>query len=122
MNDLIEPMVTSAYTNHPIDLALRNPGDQLALGNVIATRSLVDALGGVSQARTQLLPLYARHARGDWGEMSDEDKRVNNEALTSGEGRVMSSYTVSHTGEPIVVWIITEADRSVTTALLPDDY
>ena len=59
----------------------------------------------------------ARHATGDWGELCAFDRRQNEIALREGY-RVLSSYDVS-TGR---VWIITEADRSVTTILLPENY
>jgi hypothetical protein len=59
----------------------------------------------------------ARHATGDWGELCAFDRRQNQIALGDGY-RVLSSYPVG--GE--CVWIITEADRSVTTILLPKEY
>jgi hypothetical protein len=62
--------------------------------------------------------MLARHAHGDWGTVSDEDKRSNDEALMNG-GRLLSAYTSSF---GIKVWVITEADRSVTTLLLPEEY
>jgi hypothetical protein len=62
--------------------------------------------------------LLARHVNCDWGELSIEDLAANDLALLTGR-RVLSSYALP-TGEK--VWVITEADRSVTTILLPDDY
>lgn len=62
---------------------------------------------------------FIRHICGDWGDLCDEDKEVNEDALVNG-GRLMSSYTFENTGEKI--WIITEADRSATTILFPSDY
>jgi hypothetical protein len=59
----------------------------------------------------------ARHATGDWGELCAFDRRQNEVALREGY-RVLSSYPV---GEERV-WLITEADRSVTTILLPEEY
>jgi hypothetical protein len=59
-----------------------------------------------------------RHARGDWGEVCEEDRQSNEDALTHG-GRLLSVY---RTPEGVKFWIITEADRSVTTVLLPEDY
>lgn len=61
----------------------------------------------------------ARHARGDWGDLCEEDKGANDTAYRCGEGRILSSYKTK-TGEKI--WIITEADRSATTILLPEEY
>lgn len=59
-----------------------------------------------------------RHAEGDWGDLSAADKRYNKAAIKKGE-RVLSAYQVTETDR---VWIITEADRSVTTVLLPDEH
>jgi len=59
-----------------------------------------------------------RHAAGDWGELPPEDRAANDDALKHGD-RLFSSYKHRSKGE---LWIITEADRSVTTALLPEDY
>jgi hypothetical protein len=59
-----------------------------------------------------------RHIQGDWGDLCDEDKNTNNLFLEEGE-RLFSSYITEGKER---IWIITEADRSVTTILLPDDY
>ena len=58
-----------------------------------------------------------RHAMCDWSEMSAEDAQANRDAIHSGE-RILSAYEVK--GER--VWVITEADRSATTVLLPEEY
>jgi hypothetical protein len=60
----------------------------------------------------------ASHARGDWGEVHPEDARANDEALLSGE-RLLSSYRLA---DGTKLWIITEADRSSTCLLLPEEY
>ena len=59
-----------------------------------------------------------RHARGDWGNLCPEDKEQNNLALKD-SSRLLSAY--EHWSLP-KIWIITEADRSVTTVLFPDEY
>ena len=61
-----------------------------------------------------------RHLQGDWGELDHEDKHSNDQALRLGN-RLHSSYDTPMCDEPRL-WIITEADRSVTTLLLPSDY
>jgi hypothetical protein len=61
--------------------------------------------------------LLGRHVRGDWGDLDDEDKQRNDEALTLGS-RIFSAYLV----KGVKFWVITEADRSVTTILLPEEY
>ncbi|URF04123.1 hypothetical protein [Cupriavidus campinensis] len=62
--------------------------------------------------------LLARHIHGDWGNLPAEDQTANELALLTGK-RLLSSYDLPDGRK---VWIITEADRSVTTILLPDDY
>jgi hypothetical protein len=62
--------------------------------------------------------LLARHIHGDWGDVLAEDMATNELALLSG-ARLLSSYTIPGGRK---VWVITEADRSVTTILLPEDY
>ncbi len=59
-----------------------------------------------------------RHLKCDWGDVCEADKHYNNEALRDGD-RLLSAY---HTSEGQKFWIITEADRSATTVLLPDEY
>ena len=59
-----------------------------------------------------------RHARGDWGEVSPEDARTNDAALVEGF-RLLSAYEDRH---GVTFWVITEANRSLTTVLLPEDY
>jgi hypothetical protein len=59
-----------------------------------------------------------RHSIGDWGDLDDEDKTKNELSLKEGY-RILSAYT-DRNGTKI--WIITEADRSSTTVLLPEDY
>ena len=86
----------------------------LPLGRVVATPG---ALKILSEASEDLFSYLARHATGDWGELCAFDRRQNEIALRDGL-RVLSSYPVR--GE--CIWIITEADRSVTTILLPEEY
>ena len=84
-------------------------------GRIVATPG---ALTAMEEARIDGLALLARHGHGDWGAIDPGDFGLNEEALRTG-ARLMSVYPLP-TGE--VIWIITEADRSVTTLLLPDDY
>ena len=86
----------------------------LSLGRVVATPK---ALTLLVEAGDHPFEYLARHAAGDWGELCAFDRHQNEVALRDGY-RVLSSYPV---GEGRV-WIITEADRSVTTILLPEEY
>ena len=60
-----------------------------------------------------------KHLSGDWGEMCQEDKFANDQATKQGNARIFSAY--EHDGLP-KIWIITEANRSATTILFPDEY
>jgi hypothetical protein len=64
-----------------------------------------------------ILELLRRHLAGDWGDLSNDDKKANEHAVTHGE-RILSSYRV---GEE-KLWVLTEADRSATTVLTPGEY
>jgi hypothetical protein len=86
----------------------------LPLGRVVATPR---ALRVFMEAGGRPFDLLARHATGDWGELCAFDRRQNQVALREGY-RVLSSYPVGRE----CVWVITEADRSVTTILLPEEY
>jgi hypothetical protein len=65
----------------------------------------------------EVLTGLRRHASGDWGDLCPEDRLANDDALEHG-GRLLSAYGEGQHR----FWIITEADHSVTTVLLPDDY
>ena len=86
------------------------------LGQVVATPGALSALGGEGIGSEALLQ---RHVTGDWGELSEEDRRENELSVREGF-RILSSYKLPRTG--VKLWVITEADRSATTLLLPDEY
>ena len=71
-----------------------------------------------------VLESLIRHGSGDWGDMSAEDKEVNDSALESGDRRIFSAYDIPKylSGDDDKLWIITEWDRSVTTVLFPSEY
>jgi hypothetical protein len=81
---------------------------------------LVCTSGALSHVESQLefVPLLKRHLKGDWGNVSENDKANNDNSVKSGD-QILSSYNLSD-GEKI--WIITEGDRSATTILLPEEY
>ena len=86
---------------------------RFASGDVYSTPGAITAVNSVESSLALI-----RHLQGDWGELDDEDKSANEHALEHG-GRLVSAYTtVSGTR----FWIITEADRSATTILLPSEY
>ncbi len=85
------------------------------LGQVVATPGALRALEVSGESPLEYL---RRHVSGDWGELDEEDRRENELSLREGF-RLVSSY---HLKSGDKLWIITEADRSVTTLLLPDEY
>ena len=85
------------------------------LGRIVATPGALAALERSNQSAAHFL---ARHAVGDWGELDREDVRENEYSVAHGF-RLLSNYTTS-AGEKL--WVITEADRSATTLLLPEEY
>jgi hypothetical protein len=87
---------------------------QLPLGRVVATPGALKLLG---KSGGHPFDYLARHATGDWGDICAFDRRQNKIALREGY-RVLSVYEVP-AGR---IWIITEADRSITTILLPEEY
>jgi hypothetical protein len=85
------------------------------LGRLVATPGAVEALRENGQEPTEFL---RRHWRGDWGDLDQEDIAENEFSLAKGF-RLLSRYTLN---DSTVIWIITEADRSATTILLPEEY
>ena len=85
------------------------------LGQVLLTPGAIEALQASGQSPWSFL---TRHMKGDWGDLSAEDKQLNDEAVQDGS-RILSAYT---TAKGAKVWVITEPDRSATTILLPDEY
>jgi hypothetical protein len=90
------------------------------LGRLVMTSHLHEVLTESDPEgwQEELNRCVVRHALGEWGEVSPEDAAANEAALQSG-GRLLSAYTTS---KGIQMWIITEADRSCTTCLMPEDY
>ena len=72
----------------------------------------------LEQASQNPFEFLARHQTGDWGELCEEDKRENEFSVHNGF-RILSAY---RTRNDVKIWIITEADRSATTLLLPHEY
>jgi hypothetical protein len=96
------------------------PEQLFPLGRIVMTTNLERKLQEASPSswEGELQGFITRHASGDWGDLGEEDKRENELSLRQGF-RIFSAYTTS---SGIRVWVITEADRSCTTALLPEDY
>lgn len=90
------------------------------MGQILATP---DALAALEQSGERPAKFLMRHVAGDWGDMSESDKSLNDEALVDGS-RLMSAY---QTSKGTTIWVITEAaddegNRCATTILLPENY
>jgi hypothetical protein len=85
------------------------------LGRTLATPCAIRALELAGESHEIYL---RRHQSGDWGVICPDDRKVNEEALRKGY-RLLSAYDLSN---DVRIWIITEADRSATTILLPTEY
>jgi hypothetical protein len=83
------------------------------LGRLLSTPGALERV-----SHSEMLRALERHVSGDWGNVCPEDAEANESALHD-RARLLSSFT---TEEGVRFWIITEADRSVTTALLPEEY
>lgn len=86
----------------------------VAIGRVVVASG---AAGGLSAV--DIVTAIRRHSVGDWGEVGEHDWEANTDALEHG-GRLHSTYTAETSGKRF--WVITEADRSATTVLFPDEY
>lgn len=76
------------------------------------------AIAALERSGQSPLEFIDQHVAGQWGEVCNNDKQANEQALKDGE-RLLSAYRTSRNER---IWIITEADRSVTTMLLPEEY
>jgi len=88
------------------------------LGMVVLTRAVHDRVADDKEFAKFVTESLGRHTRGDWGDLCQEDKQMNDHAITDGS-RILSAYR--HKDETRI-WIISECDRSVTTILYPDEY
>jgi hypothetical protein len=112
--DLRSYLAMNPTLSTPPDAAPRFP-----LGRCVMTLG-VEAL--VTQYGLPVHEFLMRHQRGDWGELDPHDREANEQALKNG-ARLLSAYTFTLQPEvTVTLWVITEADRRTTTALLPEEY
>ncbi len=91
------------------------PRRLFALGQIVMTPGAAAAFAATGE---RPFPFLARHQQGDWGEVSPEDGAENDFSVAHGF-RVLSAYALK---DGTRIWILTEADRSATTILLPAEY
>ena len=101
----------TAQKSRTIALALDQA--RFPLGRLVCTPGIEDEV-----PLTEVAAALDRHLAGDWGEVDEEDRAENDLSLRAGF-RLLSVYRAQH---GVKFWVITEADRSATTVLLPSEY
>jgi hypothetical protein len=94
-------------------MSVKFPVAKFGLGHIVATPNALSQL-----TEDDIHMGIQRHQAGDWGDLDAHDTNANEQALIEGT-RLLSVY---HAANGSKFWLITEADRSVTTVLLPEDY
>ena len=89
------------------------PLAKFRLGRIVSTPNALDHL-----TQDDILLAIQRHQAGDWGDVSENDRQENELSLKQGS-RLWSVY---HSADGIKFWLITEANRSATMVLMPEDY
>ena len=87
------------------------------LGQVVVTRGVNDKVADDEEFAKLVLDSLKRHVNGDWGDLCEEDRKENELSVKQGF-RILSAYRCNEEK----IWIITEADRSATTILFPEEY
>ena len=88
------------------------------LGRTVMTRAVADVTADNEQFAKDVTAALDKYISCDWGTSGEEDWQFNNNAVESGEDRILAAYETCE-GK---IWIITECDRSYTTILFPSDY
>lgn len=92
----------------------KSANNLFSLGQIVATPAALNLLETHNKTPAEFL---RRHHSGDWGDLCEEDRETNEVAVKHGD-RIFSAYTI----DDAKIWIITEADRSSTCILLPEEY
>lgn len=102
------------------------------LGQIVATRAVSDLQTENEEFKLFVFDCFNRHMKHDWGDLEESDWKMNDQAMKSNKDRIFSSYSFppnaqwkainTYGGQENKLWIITEWDHSVTTALFPGEY
>ena len=114
-NDPEQPAYPVARTEQDQTVVALPITPLFTLGQVVSTPA---ALETMSAANISPLALLRRHLTGDWGDLDQHDQQLNDLAIKDGS-RIFSAYIICSDQR---IWLITEADRSSTTFLLPSEY
>ena len=103
--------------------AIINPIKNFQIGQMLSSELVYSDIMNTENFSEFCEKCLQRHQTCDWGDMPEEDKQSNDDALI-GEGRIVSGYIIPDeiNGRGSKIWIITEWDRSVTTILYPSEY
>ena len=88
------------------------------MGQIVMTRGVADLVEKDQDFSKFVIKCLQRHRNSDWGDLCEEDKKENDFSVDK-RLRILSAYKFN---DDVKIWIITEADRSVTTVLFPDEY
>ena len=98
----------------------RMEGDRMfELGMLVATTRIADRIREDKEFNHFVFDSLERYKNCDWGDLDEEDKMMNDEALKCGD-RLLAAY--KNAEKDWKIWIITEADRKTTTILFPEEY
>ena len=89
------------------------------LGQCVCTRGVNELMKKDAKFREFVNKSFLRHQTGDWGDLSDSDKELNDDAVKTGNDMILSKYNFT---QGTSIYIITEWDRSATTILFPEEY
>jgi hypothetical protein len=84
------------------------------LGQIVATRGAMDEI-----SEDEIKKALDRYVKGDWGELEEDDWKMNDEAVKHNNDRIVAKYK---SREGVYFYIITEWNREYTTILLPSEY
>ena len=91
------------------------------LGRLVATRGVADKMQEDKEFGAFVSDSLKRYTEQDWGNLCEDDKKLSDDAIKSGDDRIMGSYEKDDHPD-WRIWIITEWNRSVTTVLFPSEY
>ena len=91
-------------------------------GPLVQTAGIAQEISDNAKFATQDYASLNRYVQGDWGDLCDEDKEMNNQAVKSNEDRILAAYNLNTADGTKKIYIITEWDRSVTTILFANEY
>lgn len=93
------------------------------LGRVVQTSGIAHECENDPVFAHNIRNIFFRYTKKDWGDLGSDDKKMNDDAVDSGDDRILAAYNVPNSqGETKKVYIITERDRSATTVLFADEY